>query len=196
MSKRIAVTGGIGSGKSSVMDALRDMGYPVFSCDEIYADMVNSADYLNELSKIFPKAVKDNRLDKKQLSQIVFNNPEALQRLNAISHPMIMQKLNERMNACSAPLVFAEVPLLFENGFEKDFDSVIVVLRDINNRITAVCNRDGLTKEQTISRINAQFDYDCLDNQKYLQSINAHIIQNDGEKSALIQKVSDIVKSL
>ncbi|MBQ3505851.1 MAG: dephospho-CoA kinase [Clostridia bacterium] len=196
MSKKIAITGGIGSGKSSVVNVLREMGYSVFSCDEIYADLRESKEYLQKLSTVFPQAVVDGRLDRKRLSEIVFQNPEKREVLNELSHPMIMQKLNALINERREPLVFAEVPLLFENGFEKDFDAVIVVKRNIDERITAILERDGLTDRQARQRINAQFDYDAPQNQNYLQSIHAYIIENDGAKMDLTKKTKDILKKL
>ena len=196
MSKKIAITGGIGSGKSSVVNVLREMGYPVFSCDEIYANLRESKEYLQKLSTVFPQAVVDGRLDRKRLSEIVFENPEKREVLNELSHPMIMQKLNALINERREPFVFAEVPLLFENGFEKDFDAVIVVKRNIDERINAICQRDEITENQARQRINAQFDYDDAQNQNYLQSIHAYIIKNDGAKMDLINKTKDILKKL
>lgn len=196
MSKKVAITGGIGSGKSSIVNVLREMNYPVFSCDEIYANLLESEEYLKKLSNVFPQAVVGGRLDRKRLSEIVFQNSEKRETLNALSHPMIMQKLHALMNESSEPLVFAEVPLLFENGFEKDFDEVIVVMRNIEERINAICQRDGITESQARQRINVQFDYDNAQSQKYLQSIHAYIIENDGAKNDLIKKTADILKKL
>jgi len=196
MSKKIAITGGIGSGKSSVVNVLREMGYPVFSCDEIYANLRESKEYLQKLSTVFPQAVVDGRMDRKRLSEIVFQNPEKREVLNELSHPMIMQTLNALINERREPFVFAEVPLLFENGFEKDFDAVIVVKRNIDERINAICQRDEITENQARQRINAQFDYDDPQNQNYLQSIHAYIIENDEAKMDLIKKTKDIFKKL
>lgn len=196
MSKKIAITGGIGSGKSSVVNVLREMGYPVFSCDEIYANLRESKEYLQKLSIVFPQAVVDGRLDRKRLSEVVFQNPKKREILNELSHPMIMQKLNALINEHLEPFVFAEVPLLFENGFEKDFDAVIIVKRNIDDRITAICQRDEITENQARQRINAQFDYDAPQPQNYLQSIHAYIIENDGAKTDLIKKTKDILKKL
>ena len=196
MSKKIAVTGGIGSGKSSVVKILREMNYPVFSCDEIYADLRESAEYLQKFSEIFPQAVADGRLDKKRLAEIVFGDAVQRERLNRLSHPMIMQRLSMLMNEQTEPFVFAEVPLLFENGFEKDFDEVIVVMRNLDERIKAICKRDGLTTPQAQQRICAQFDYDDWNNQNYLKSIDAHLIQNDGAETDLIKKVTDMLTTL
>lgn len=196
MRKKIAVTGGIGSGKSTIVKILREMGYPVFSCDEIYADLRENAVYLQKLSETFPQAVVNGRLDKKRLSSIVFNDSKQRERLNDLSHPIIMQTLFDLMNSQSEPLVFAEVPLLFENGFEKDFNAVIVIRRNLNGRINAICQRDSLSRGEALQRIRAQFDYDDLDNQNYLRSINAYFIQNDGSKSDLQKKVTDMLKTL
>jgi dephospho-CoA kinase len=84
--------------------------------------------------------------------------------------------------------VFAEVPLLFECGFEKHFDQVIVVVRDRKARIESVKRRSNLSEEQIVARMNAQFDYDNSDLSDYI------VIKNDGTETDLEQKVLDIAK--
>jgi len=193
---KIAITGGIGSGKSTVLSILKDKGYPTFSCDDIYKEIIEKEDYILKIEELFPTAVKNGKIDRKELSALVFNNNENLDLLNSVAHPMIMQTLNALINERREPFVFAEVPLLFENGFEKDFDAVIVVKRNIDERINAICQRDEITENQARQRINAQFDYDDPQNQNYLQSIHAYIIENDEAKMDLIKKTKDIFKKL
>ena len=84
MGKRIAITGGIGSGKSSVVKYLATQGFSTFSCDEIYAKVLSEPAYVQEMAKLFPSAVVDGRIDKKILSSIVFNDNVARERLNAL----------------------------------------------------------------------------------------------------------------
>ncbi len=188
MNKKIAITGGIGSGKSTVSQMIRDMGYPVYSCDEIYAALINNEQYITEIKNAFPTAVQKDRIDREKLAKIVFNDDSALERLNKIAHPLIMESLLKQMNT-EKGLVFAEVPLLFEGNFESLFNEIIVVKRNKKERIESVCARDCKTEEEVVARMNAQFDYDT-------EKINAIIIENTGELLALKNKVSDIIKQL
>ena len=126
---KVAITGGIGSGKSTALSYLKELGYPVFSCDEIYKEVISSKEYIDKIKEFFPEAVTHGCIERKILSEIVFNDPEKRALLNGISHPLIMQKLYEQMDTSENELVFAEVPLLFEGGFENEFDHVIVILR-------------------------------------------------------------------
>lgn len=196
MNKKIAITGGIGSGKSTVCQMIRDMGYPVYSCDEIYDKITNEKQYISEIANVFPSTVQEGRIDREKLAQIVFNDESARDQLNKIAHPLVMQNLFQQMNTGEKDLVFAEVPLLFEGNFEALFDHVIVVQRDKKERMESVCMRDNKTMEQVIARINTQFDYDTEKAKNYLKKINAFVIKNEGDLSALKNDISRIIKRL
>jgi dephospho-CoA kinase len=88
------------------------------------------------------------------------------------------------------------VPLLFEGGFEKDFDAVLVVERDKNIRIEAIQQRNQLSEEEAKVRINAQFDHDAPQNKSYLQSIHAYNILNNGTICELKERVSEVLKEI
>ena len=189
MPNKIAVTGGIGSGKSAVCRILKERGYPVFSCDEINRTLLSEKSYLDGLCALFPACVKDEKLNKTALSALVFSDKEALKTLNAYAHPRISERLRRDMEGAEKTC-FAEVPLLFESGMTKQFDCAIVVLRNKEERIRAVVARDGLTAEQAEARMKQQFDYDgplpdgCL------------AIKNDGDETALCNKVDDVLEAL
>ena len=157
---KIAVTGGIGSGKSTVAELLRSKGLPVFSCDEIYHKLIKQKDYLAAIEARFPNTTKDGKLLKEKLSQIVFTDKDALEALNSITHPLIIKELEKEMEEVQAPFVFAEVPLLFEGKFDSRFDRILVVLREKHSRIHAIMKRDRLKETCIIARMNNQFDYD------------------------------------
>ena len=140
--------------------------------------------------------MKQGEIDKKLLSDIVFSNEKERLRLNQIAHPMIMQTLIEQMSEAKEEIVFAEVPLLLEGGFEKEFDQIIVVMRDLNARVQAVCNRDGISSKEAIARIQSQFDYDSPKNKTHLQNINALLLENKGDVSTLEITLKRLLKQL
>ena len=185
---KIAVTGGIGSGKSAVCGILREMGYPVFSCDAIYRQMQTEPTFVAALQTAFPAAVEDGRLDRSLLASIVFSSREALEKLNALTHPEIMRRLYAAM--ADYPVSFGEVPLLFESGRQGDFDAVIVVYRPTEERIRSVCARDVLTREQVLSRIKNQTDYEKIRKEGHT------VIYNDGDMSSLREKVALAVREI
>lgn len=180
MKKKIAITGGIGSGKSTLVKLIRKTGYDVYSCDAIYQKIINTKEYIDAIAKIFPSAVCSGIINKNLLAEIIFNDPAAREKLNNVAHPLIMHELEKHMQEGCGPLVFAEVPLLFECGFEKNFDGVIVVMRNDEQRIQSVAQRDNLTTEQVRKRIYAQVDYQSNNIKQRMQQCNAFLIFNNG----------------
>ena len=189
--QKIAITGGIGSGKSSVAEFILQEGYPVFSCDEINRSLLSKQDYLEKLQKLFPEAVTEGTFDKKKLAETVFSDKEALARLNAFSHPRIMKELFREIEQAEASLVFAEIPLLFEEGYETQFDKVIVVFREEKERISSVVNRDGISEEAAWARIQNQYDYNKLS-----EGQNLFILKNEGTLSSLKASVLFLLDTL
>ena len=125
---KIAITGGIGSGKSTVSKFIKQRGFNVISCDDIYRELLQKEYFLKELAKLFgDRAVSNGKLNRKYLSEIVFSDSEKLELLNRFTHPAIMRECFARMKD---ELNFCEIPLLFESGYQNLFDNVIVVLRD------------------------------------------------------------------
>lgn len=186
--KKIAVTGGIGSGKSTVAEYIREEGFPVFFCDQINAELWQNKEYLDGIEKIFPELGEP---DKERIAERVFSDKDALGRLNAYAHPKIMDELKRRMEETDSSLVFAEVPLLFEGGYERDFDKTVIVLRKEDFRIAAAASRDGLPPESIRSRIENQFAYDRL-----LPADNRIFLENDGSLADLKRKVRLLLTSL
>ncbi len=190
MGKRIAVTGGIGSGKSTVIDIIRKKGYPVFSCDIIYAQLLQEKEYIEKLQNLFPETVIKGQIDKTRLSRIIFNDSLSRKKLNDLAHPIIMQRLCEKMDENNSPYTFAEVPLLFEGNFQKDFDGVIVVLRELPQRVEAIMARDKVDEETAYAKIKTQFNYDAPENEKVLKSENIFCISNN-QKAECLEKCID-----
>ncbi|MBE7088909.1 MAG: dephospho-CoA kinase [Clostridiales bacterium] len=185
--KLIAITGGIGSGKSSVAKILKDFGYKVFSCDKIYVDLLNQGYFNKEFAKNFGKVFnEDGSLNKKLLAQIVFTDKDKLNLLNNLTHKAIMNEVLIRAiqqnNTC-----FVEVPLLFESNLQSQFDEVIVVKRNLDARIQSVIERDNLTEKEVKCRISNQFDYENANLSNY------KVIINDGNINELINKINALL---
>ncbi len=193
MGKRIAITGGIGCGKSTVINIIKEKGYSVFSCDEIYKEIVQDREYIAEIERCFPNAIENGNINRRALANIVFSNEKARKTLDNLSHPKIMARLLKQMSESENKLVFAEVPLLFEGEYENLFDGVIVVMRDKNERLHAVMERDRASETDVLARIASQFDYDKLPS-KNLKS--CYFINNDGDLAKLKTDVENCLISI
>lgn len=189
MKRSIAITGGIGSGKSTLLRILKDLGFLVFSCDEIYSEIVKEPEYINKIAEKFPNAVTDNRLDKTKLGEIVFGNKCAREQLNQIAHPLIMERLLKLIKEAEADIVFSEVPLLFEGGFENCFDEIIILKRDLKKRIESVCVRDGISSRAIEDRIASQIDYNDENLKKYINNKKTYVIFNNDD----VNQLKDII---
>ena len=189
---KIAITGGIGSGKSTVANFIKKLGFPVFSCDEIYHRLQNTDQYIEKIEKVFPDCVNGGRIDKKKLSALVFSNAKALNTLNAISHPLIMERLETEMQTAQSNLVFAEVPLLYEGNFQNRFDKILVVLRNVEKRIESVAKRSSLSITEIIARIKNQYPHE--DN--ISTDPNVFYIKNEGDFSDLENQVKSVIERL
>lgn len=186
---KIAITGGIGSGKSTVAKIIKEQGYTVYSCDEIYDDLLKDNTFLAKIAAQFSSVIlPDGTLDRQKLSEIVFNDKSALNKLNFITHPAIMEEFFKR--AEDKVLCFCEVPLLFENGFETLFNDVLVILRDKRERINFICRRDGIDENAALKRINSQFNYDNCSFAKY------YVIHNDANLNDLKQKTIEFLSKI
>jgi len=190
--KRIAITGGIGSGKSTVLNIIRKLGYAVFSCDEIYSKIVTSKEYINKIQELFPNVVKSGIIDKKELSSIVFNDEKKRKQLNEVAHPLIMQALYKAMDSC-AGYAFAEIPLLFEGNYQSNFDLIIVIMRDEQERLDAIIHRDKITVREAKKRITSQFDYNSNTAKKLYKKNNALLLYNNASETELENKLTQIL---
>lgn len=187
MQMRIAITGGIGSGKSSVLNMLENAGFKVISCDEVNGKLLSDKAYVEKIREYFPEAVTNNIIDRKKLSEIVFSDKVKLELLNGISHPIIN---NIILNGTKGDdIYFVEVPLLFESNSEENFDKIMLVTADKNIRIARVRKRDNRSVEEIESIIDNQLkDY----NNRRID----YIITNDGDMNNLKKEVECFLYTL
>jgi len=150
----IGITGNIGSGKSTVAALLRSWGYPVLDLDALAARARENKE--EELKRLFPEAVVGGRLDRRALARLVFSDPERLKALEAVVHPEVRRLLMEELSRLEAPLVFLEIPLLFEKGWEGRLHGTLLVAAPLEERVRRVMARSGLSREEVLARERAQ----------------------------------------
>ena len=160
---KVGITGGIGSGKSTVCKVFSNLGIPVFEADRIAKELMNkSGDIREKLVNLFGASVylPDQTVDRKYLAGIVFNDPSLLAQLNAIVHPVVRQTFFDWCDKQKSPYIIHEAAILFESGFYKMMDKTITVVTFENERIQRVMKRDGLTLELVKERIRNQWTDD------------------------------------
>jgi dephospho-CoA kinase len=158
---KVGITGGIGSGKSTVCKVFRVLGIPVFEADSIAKQLMNTDPSLREkLINLFGSPVyqQDQTIDRKYLAGIVFNNPSLLAQLNEIVHPAVRMAFDQWCRAQETPYVLHEAAILFESGFYKMMDKTIAVVTDEKERIDRVVKRDRISVELVMQRMKNQWN--------------------------------------
>lgn len=188
---KVGLTGGIGSGKSTVAKMFIDLGIPVyFSDDNAKRLMATSKVVKRKLIKEFGKKTFVNGvLNKPYLANIIFNNKAKLQAINAIVHPSVGNSFKRWVGKQKSNYVIQENAILFESNKQDDFDVIITVTAPKEIRIARVVERDNIHKEQVLSRINNQL----LDSEKIKQSDfiveNLELKDTKAQVKAIHQKI-------
>ena len=183
MSIMIGLTGGIGSGKSTVAAMFATLGIPVFNADEqAKLIMQNSPIIKEKLIAQFGAAIYEGgQLQKEQLATIVFNDPYQLQLLNAIVHPVTIQAAKDWALQQQAPYVIKEAALIFESGAAEGLFKVIGVTAPLTIRKHRVMQRDGISKAQVEARMRNQIS-DTIK-----MRLCDYVIHNDNQKMVIPQ---------
>ena len=160
MTKIIGLTGGIGSGKTTIANEFLSLGVPVYIADDEARKLMQSTEVINAIRAVFGNEVfEKDILNREKLAEIVFSNPEKLEQLNAIVHPAVKKHFDEwLLNHKDAPFVIYEAAILFESGGYKNCDLIISVTAPLETRIKRVIDRDNTTREQVLKRINMQWN--------------------------------------
>jgi dephospho-CoA kinase len=191
MTKIIGLTGGIGSGKTTIANLFAARGIPIYIADDEARKIMDLPEIQGAIKRIFGKDVFDkNKLIREKLAQIVFSDPQKLNQLNSIIHPAVKSHFDRWLEQHSKfPFVIKEAAILFESGSYKDCDFVITVLAPLELRIERVMKRDKLSREQVLNRINNQWsDRERIEKSKYLIE-NTNIQKSE-------EKIEEILKKL
>jgi dephospho-CoA kinase len=191
MTKIIGLTGGIGSGKTTVARYIASQGIPVYIADEEAKKVMNTPDVVSLVAKAFGDSVLENGvINRQKLAQLVFNAPEKLQQLNNIIHPKVKQDFeNWVQKHHNHPFVIKEAAILFESGSYQFCDKIITVTAPENVRLQRVMSRDSVTKDQVLARIQNQWK------EEEKIALSDYVIQNINIEDTKSQ-VDNILKTL
>lgn len=186
---KIGLTGGIGSGKTTVSNLFARLGIPVIDTDIIAREVINQGDVLQSLQTLFANHILTDKgtLDRKALASIVFSDSNKKAQLDALLHPLIRKRVLEQIESIEpglSPYIIIVVPLLFESGFYTFVDSTITVNCDKETRISRVVSRDHREESEIRSIISHQLD-DTVRCQKADYCINNNSDINHLEKQVL-----------
>ncbi len=200
---KIGITGGIGSGKSTVAKVFEVLGIPVYYADDAAKRLMNEDEELKEkIKKEFGESIyKEEKLDRKKLADIVFTSPEKLNLLNALVHPATIKDAERWMmqhavsgpqdsvSGQTTPYCIKEAALIFESGAHEHLDYVIGVAAPAPLRILRTMQRDGVTREEVIARMDKQMD-DIIK-----MKLCDFVIKND-EQEMLLPQILDLHKKI
>ena len=196
----VGLTGGIGTGKSTVSRKLRERGYPVIDLDVISREVIEYPEVINELIRNFGIEILESQnnisgkksISRNKLRQTVFKEEKKVSVLNSIMHPPIVEEMRRQIEKLrkSYKTVFVEVQLLFEAKLEKEFDIIVLVYADKKTQLERVLKRDGRIEGEVQQIINAQMDM------TEKRRLSNYIIENNGDSEMLDLEIEKFIKKL
>jgi dephospho-coA kinase len=196
----IGLTGGIGTGKSTVSRKLRERGYPVIDLDVISREVIEYPEVINELVRNFGIEILESQnnisgkksISRNKLRQTVFKEEKKVSVLNSIMHPPIVEEMRRQVENLKKnyKTVFVEVQLLFEAKLEKEFDLTVLVYADKKTQLERVLKRDGRSEGEVQQIINAQMDM------TEKRRLSNYIIENNGDSEMLDLEIEKFIKKL
>jgi dephospho-CoA kinase len=188
---KVGVTGGIGSGKTTVCRIFSVLGIPVFSADsEARIIMDSDPNVIRHVNELAGKDMYSNgSLDRIEMANLIFNNRVLLESINRLIHPIVSEKFLNWEKIQDAPYSILEAAILLESGSSRFLDKIITVIAPVEQRIERVVQRNSLTRDQVIERINNQSD-----DQKKV-SLSDYVISNS-ENDMIIPAVLSIHEEL
>lgn len=183
---KIGVTGGIGSGKSTVCELLRDRGVAVYDSDSRAKQLMAESEALREqlIAAFGAECYNAEGLNRAFLANKVFGNEEALQQLNSIVHPAVRADFQAWAEQQQSPYVVLESAILFEAGFETEVDATLAVMAPMPMRLERTMARDGVDKESVMRRMEHQLSDDELHRRasRTIVNINREYLEGDIEQ--------------
>jgi len=161
MSLKVGITGGIGSGKSTVCRIFKILGIPVFEADPVAREASDKDLRIKEgLIKLFGNTIytTDGVVNRKKLASIIFNDKVLLKKVNGIIHPVVREKFTEWCLQQNTPYIIHEAAILFESGFYKMMDFNILIIADKEVRINRITSRNNFSRKQVLTRMANQWD--------------------------------------
>ena len=196
----VGLTGGIGTGKSTVSRKLRERGYPVIDLDVISREVIEYPEVIDELVRNFGIEILESQnnisgkksISRNKLRQTVFKEEKKVSVLNSIMHPPIVKEMRRQIEKLrkNYKTVFVEVQLLFEAKLEKEFDIIVLVYADKKTQLERVLKRDGRKEEEVQQIINAQMDM------TEKRRLSNYIIENNGDSEMLDLEIEKFIKKL
>lgn len=184
---KVGITGGIGSGKSTVCRVFAQLGIPVFYADEEAKRLLNEDNEVRKhIIELFGEDLYDTnqKLIRPRLASLIFNDKLALSKINSFLHPVVINYFNQWADLQRTPYVIEEAALIYESGHDKLFDKIIVVTAPLETRISRVMVRDNVPREKVLERINNQ-----LDEEKKKERAD-YIIENDNRQMLIPQIIN------
>jgi dephospho-CoA kinase len=193
--KLIGLTGGVGSGKSTVADMMRELGAQVVDADEATHAVYEpgSAGFDAVVREFGDEYVDGGRIDRSRLGELVFHDDDARRRLNSIVHPLVRDWMAQRTAEAAergAEVVVQDVPLLFENGLERLFSTVVLVYVPEEVQVERLVSSRGFTPERARAMIAAQMPIESK------RGLAHHVINNSGARDETLMQVKAIWKQL
>lgn len=189
MTLKVGITGGIGSGKTMVCEAIEALGFPVFYADTQARWIVDSdSEVVARVSEVFGHDIYiAGHLNRKRLAELVFGDAALLAQLNAIVHPAVARHFSDwvSLNA-NHSIVFEEAAVLFESGANRQMDKTILVAAPVDVRVARVVTRDGVSADEVMRRMANQLPQDEL------IKMTDFVICNNGERLVMPQLLSVI----
>ena len=195
----IGLTGGIGTGKSTVSQILKDRGFSVIDLDVISHEVIEFSSVVEKIVQNFGREVLDEdeagncTISREKLGKIIFSDKKKRLALNSIMHPEILKVMHKKILECKSEknkIIFVEVQLLFEVQWEKEFDYILLVAAKRDMQVRRVLERDKRSEEEAWNIINSQMS---LDEKREKSDF---VIENDGNMDDLNKKVDKFLKSL
>lgn len=188
---KLGVTGGIGSGKTTVCRVFGVLGIPVFSADTEAREVMDiDTGIMLRINTIAGKNLySTGTLDRTELARLIFNNNSLLEKVNALVHPVVFSRFREWVRKQDAPYVIMEAAILFESGAHKIVDRILTVVAPVEERIERVIGRNSLSRDQVIERMRNQIS----DEERI--SLSDYVI-NNSENDMIIPEILKIHEEL